>query len=150
MENEEKNPYRSGYTKGLGFGLILMLIGVVFLGFNFGLIPMALKWVIISWPMLLIVIGVAHYLRRKIFSGTILVLIGSFFILPRIIDAYPALFPGFNGDFTHIYWPSEPPFFLGPAGKSRLRTRSRRKCNMSAPLRSRTSPSLCPKPTKRR
>lgn len=105
MENEEKNPFHSGYTKGLGFGLVLMLIGIVFLGFNFGLIPMTLKWVIISWPMLLIVIGVTHYFRRRVFSATILVLIGSFFLIPRLIDAYPAYFPGVNGDFTHIYWP---------------------------------------------
>ncbi|HEY6914872.1 MAG TPA: DUF5668 domain-containing protein [Paludibacter sp.] len=105
MENEVKNSFRSGYTKGLGFGLILMLIGIVFLGFNFGLIPEQLRHVIISWPMLLIVIGVGNYFKRHVFSGTILVLIGSFFIFPRFIEAYPTSFPGFNGDFTHVYWP---------------------------------------------
>jgi predicted membrane protein len=97
MENEVKNSYRSGYTKGLGFGLVLMLIGVLFLGFNFGLIPMSLKWVIISWPMLLIFIGIIHYFRMRIFSGTILLLIGGFFLIPRL--------PGINGDFIYIYWP---------------------------------------------
>lgn len=105
MENEVKNSFRSGYTKGLGFGLLLMLAGVVFLGFNFGLIPHELRHVIISWPMLLIFIGVVNYFKRHIFSGTILVLIGSFFIIPRFIEAYPASFPGIHGDFTHIYWP---------------------------------------------
>lgn len=105
MENEVKNSFRSGYTKGLGFGLVLMLIGVLFLGFNFGLIPMSLKWVIVSWPMLLIFIGVVHYFRMRIFSGTILVLIGGFFIIPRFIEAYPTYFPGINGYFTHVYWP---------------------------------------------
>ncbi|MDD5183638.1 MAG: DUF5668 domain-containing protein [Paludibacter sp.] len=105
MENEEKNPLRTGYSKGLGFGLILMLIGVVFLGFNFGFIPTTLRSVIISWPMLLIVIGMAQYFKRHIFSATILVLIGSFFLIPRFIEAYPTYFPGINGDFTHVYWP---------------------------------------------
>jgi predicted membrane protein len=105
MENEVKNSFRTGYTKGLGFGVVLMLIGVVFLGFNFGLIPSSLKWVIISWPMLLIVIGISNYFKRRIFSATILVLTGSFFIIPRFIEAYPALFPGFNGNFASIYWP---------------------------------------------
>lgn len=105
MENEVKDPIRRGYTKGLGFGIVLMLFGIVFLGFNFGFIPRVLEHVIISWPMLLIVLGVSHYLRRKVVSGTILVLIGSFFIIPRFIEAFPAYFPGFNGDFTHIYWP---------------------------------------------
>jgi len=88
MENEVKNSFRSGYTKGLGFGLFLLLLGVVFLGLNFGFIPHELRHVLISWPMLLIVIG-----------------IGNFFKMPRVIEAYPAIFPGFNGDFTHIYWP---------------------------------------------
>ena len=105
MENEVKNSFRTGYTKGLGFGLILMLIGVLFLGFNFGLIPTTLKHVIFSWPMLLVFIGVVHYFKRRIFSATILVLIGSFFLIPRFIDAYPDYFPCINGSFTHIYWP---------------------------------------------
>jgi predicted membrane protein len=105
MENDVKNSFRSGHTKGLGFGVALMLIGIVFLGVNFGFFPYELRHVIISWPMLLIFIGVVHYFKRKIFSATILVLIGSFFIIPRIIEAFPALFPGFNGDFARVYWP---------------------------------------------
>jgi hypothetical protein len=104
-QNEVKNPIRQGYTKGIGFGLFLLVVGVLFLGFNFGIIPMSLKWVIISWPMLLIVIGISHYFTRRIVSATILVLIGSFFLLPRFIEAYPAYFPGIHADFTHIYWP---------------------------------------------
>ncbi|MFT3751486.1 MAG: DUF5668 domain-containing protein [Paludibacter sp.] len=107
MENEVKNSFRSGYTKGLGFGLILMLIGIVFLGFNFGLIPEQFRHVIISWPMLLIVIGLGNFLKRHVFSGTILMLIGGFFLIPRFVEAFPAWFPGFNvnGNFAHIYWP---------------------------------------------
>jgi len=98
MENEVKNSYRWGYTKGLGFGLFLMLIGVLFLGFNFGLIPMSLKDVIISWQMLLIFIGVVNILRRHLISGVIWIFVGGFFIIPKII-------PGMDGQFVHIYWP---------------------------------------------
>jgi len=105
MENEMRNSYRSGYTKGIGFGLVLMLIGVVFLGFNFGLIPMNLKSVIISWPMLLILIGVINLFKRHIFSGTIFVITGCFFIIPLFINTCPTCFPGLTIDFTHIYWP---------------------------------------------
>ena len=105
MENEVKDSFRTGYSKGLGFGIILMLVGVLFLGFNFGLLPIDLKWIIISWPMLLIVIGLSHFFRKKISSGTIMMLIGIFFLFPRIIRTYPDLFPGFNGDFTQVYWP---------------------------------------------
>ncbi len=105
MENEIKDPLRTGYSKGLGFGIFLMLLGIAFLGFNFGFIPSNLRSIILSWPMLLFVIGITHYFRRRIVSATILVLIGSFFLLPRFIDAYPAYFPGIHADFTHVYWP---------------------------------------------
>ena len=105
MENEVKNSFRSGYSKGLGFGLFLMLVGIVFLGLNFGFIPHELRHVLISWPMLLIVIGIGNFFKRHPLSGTVLIMIGSFFIMPRVIDAYPTYFPGINGEFTHIYWP---------------------------------------------
>ena len=98
--------------KGLGFGLLLMLTGIVFLGFNFGFIPMQLKNVILSWPMLLILIGIINLFRRHIFFGTVLVLAGAFFIMPRFIAAYPLYFQGINGDFTQLYWP----FLLIAAG----------------------------------
>lgn len=105
MENEMKSSYRNGYSKGLGFGLLLMLLGVLFLGFNFGLIPNELKWVIFSWPMLLVFIGVVNLFKRHIYSGVVLVLVGGFFLFPRIIHTYPENFPGFDGNFAHIYWP---------------------------------------------
>jgi predicted membrane protein len=105
MENEMKTPYRTGYTKGLGFGLTLMMIGVLFLGFNFGILPEKLKWIVFSWQMLLIFIGVINLFKRHLVSGVILTTIGTFFIIPRVIETYPQLFPGFNGDFTQVYWP---------------------------------------------
>lgn len=105
MEKEIKNSFHKGATKGLGLGITLMLIGVLFLGFNFGLLPAELKRVVFSWPMLLIFLGVVNWIKRKPFSGTVLFIIGAFFVFPRIINAYPESFPGINGDFTHTYWP---------------------------------------------
>ena len=98
METEMKNSIRSGYPKGLGFGLILMFIGVVFLGSNFGLIPIPLKSIIISWQMLLIFIGVVNLFKRKLISGVIWILIGGFFILPKV-------FPLLNANFEQNFWP---------------------------------------------
>ncbi|MDP4238668.1 MAG: DUF5668 domain-containing protein [Bacteroidota bacterium] len=98
MENEVRNSFRWGYTRGLGFGLLLMLIGVLFLGFNFGLIPMPLYDVIFSWQMLLIFIGVINLLRRHLISGVVLIFVGGFFIIPKVI-------PGLDGQFVHVYWP---------------------------------------------
>jgi len=98
MENEMKNSFRSGYTKGLGFGLILMLIGVLFLGYNFGIIPYNVKEVIFSWPMLLVFIGLINLFKRHLISGVVLIFVGGFFLIPRIV-------PGLDGQFVHIYWP---------------------------------------------
>ncbi len=98
MENEIKNPNQRGYSKGIGFGLVLMLIGVVFLGINFGLIPENMRHVIISWPMLLIFIGVVHLFKRKLISAIVLLFLGGFFILPRIL-------PDIDRNFEHTYWP---------------------------------------------
>ncbi len=98
MENEEKNTFSSGYSKSLGFGLVLMFIGIVFLGFNFGLIPYAMKSVIISWQMLLILIGVIHLFKQRFISGTVLIFVGGFFIIPKII-------PGLDVNFVHVFWP---------------------------------------------
>ena len=105
MENEVRNSFRTGYTKGLGFGLLLMLIGILFLGFNFGFIPMPLKSVVFSWPMLLVFIGFVNLFKRKWISGILLIVVGKFFLVPRILEAYPTLFPALNGHFVHIYWP---------------------------------------------
>ncbi|MDD3079734.1 MAG: DUF5668 domain-containing protein [Paludibacter sp.] len=105
MNNEIKNSYRRGYSKGLGFGLFLMAVGLLFLGFNFGVLPQQLRHVIFSWPMLLVFFGIVNLFKRHLFSGATLTVIGAFFLFPRIIAAYPEYFPGLNGGFTQVYWP---------------------------------------------
>lgn len=105
MENEVKNSFRTGYTKGIGFGLLLILLGSIFLGLKTGLIPGQLESVIISWPMLLIFIGIVNLFKKHWISGIVLIVIGKFFLIPRIIEVYPNAFPGLNMNFAHIYWP---------------------------------------------
>lgn len=98
MENEVKNSFRSGYPKGIAFGMALMFIGVVFLGSNVGLIPMPMKNVIISWQMLLIFIGVVNLFKGKFIPGIIWIIIGSFFIIPKV-------FPTLSNNFEQNFWP---------------------------------------------
>jgi len=105
MEKQIKDSNHTVYGKGLGTGILLMVIGVLFLGFNFGLIDSPLKRVIFSWPMILVVIGVVKTIKRDYFTAAILYVIGFFFLMPKIIHAYPQSFPGMDGNFTHIYWP---------------------------------------------
>lgn len=92
-------------SSGLGFGIFLLLLGTVFLGFNFGFLPKELKRVVFYWPTILLVIGVFKLFSRQYITSAILFAIGTFFMFPRIIKVYPELFPGFDGNFAHIYWP---------------------------------------------
>ena len=105
MKQDFNNSYQKGYTKGLGFGLVLILIGIVFLLFNFNLLPAQLKWVILSWPSLLIVIGVFKLFKKQFVSSVILFLVGIFFLVPKIVRAFPVVYPNGIEDFTQNFWP---------------------------------------------
>jgi len=105
MKTEIKSSYQTGFNKGLGFGFVLLVIGSLLLAFNIGAIPIVLKDVVFSWPSLLIFIGLVNLFKKHWFSGFMFIVVGKFFLLPRIIEIYPNLFPGLNGDFAQIYWP---------------------------------------------
>jgi predicted membrane protein len=91
--------------RGLGFGLLLILIGSTFLGFNFGIIPIELKSVIFSIPAFIILIGIINLFKRHFISGFIFILIGKFFLIPKIVEVYPNAIPGIDANFPHVYWP---------------------------------------------
>ncbi|HRZ97107.1 MAG TPA: LiaF-related protein [Paludibacter sp.] len=104
MKTELRTSHSSGYRNGLGFGLVLMLIGITFLGFNIGIIPLKLKPVIFSWQMLLILLGVLNFFKRHLVSGTVLILVGVFFIIPKLVAISP-YFSNLDYNFTQLYWP---------------------------------------------
>ena len=105
MNREFKSSYSKGLSKGVGFGLLLLTIGSLLLAFNMGLIPITLKHIIFSWPMLLILIGLVNCFKRHWISGILFILVGKFFLVPSIIATYPNLWPGLNAEFVNIYWP---------------------------------------------
>src|SRR5690554_4799785 len=74
----------SGRLKGILFGLLLVIAGLLFLSFNFGWIDPALKPVLFSWPMLLIVAGILQFSKRDLLMPIVLLIVGVFFLLPRI------------------------------------------------------------------
>jgi predicted membrane protein len=55
--------------------------------------------------MLLVAIGIFQYFKRNVMAGTILMLIGGFFILPRLISTFPSVFGMIPSDFSHQFWP---------------------------------------------
>lgn len=77
------------YSKGnrrFLLGVVLIAIGGVWILEQLGVIPHILRDVIISWQMLLIVIGVFSLFSGNETSGWILIVIGSFFLIPDIFE----------------------------------------------------------------
>lgn len=107
METENKKKSYPTYSKGIGVGIVFVLVGVLLLGINFGWIPYAYKSIVFSWPSILILIGVFHFSRRSsIVWGCIWIFTGLFFLLPRIIRTFPEAFPNIVAEnFTAVYWP---------------------------------------------
>lgn len=106
MEVISDNSHQPRKIRGLGIGILLIAIGTILLGINFGWIHSGMKYVLFSWPAILIVVGLFQ-LRKKfqLIWGTILVLTGTFFIIPRIVRAFPDAFPGIGENFAGVYWP---------------------------------------------
>jgi predicted membrane protein len=66
-------------------GLVFLTAGVLLFAFNSGFLQPEYKRVVFSWPMLLFAMGfVFMFSRCKWIAGIILMLIGGFFLLPRL------------------------------------------------------------------
>jgi predicted membrane protein len=95
MEVEKRNNWHS--FNNLIIALIFIAVGFVLIGRNIGLIAYPISRVIISWQMLLIVIGLVSLLRNHGTGGAILVAIGAFFMVP--------LLPGMGYFEVSRFWP---------------------------------------------
>lgn len=73
-------------SKRIYFGLFLIAIGAFWILEKLDLIPPLLDDILISWQMLLIAIGVFSYIGGNRTTGTVLIVIGGFFIIPEIVD----------------------------------------------------------------
>lgn len=108
MENElrDKHVYkRSKGGDGIGFAIFLILFGGIFLCLNTGIIDPVYKSLLISWQMLLIVIGLwSLIVKRHFSSGIILILVGLFFIYPKLSFVFPQYFTNIDIDIR-TYWP---------------------------------------------
>jgi predicted membrane protein len=78
-------------------GILFVSIGALLILQNLDLLSWDLSHILISWPMLLIVIGVFNLQRKAGSAGLIMIGIGTFFLLPRIFDV--------PDHFFHNFWP---------------------------------------------
>ncbi|MEK7719063.1 MAG: DUF5668 domain-containing protein [Bacteroidota bacterium] len=78
-------------------GVLFVAIGILLILENLDFLSYDLSHILISWPMLLIVIGIFNLSRKATSAGVILIGIGTYFMLPRIFDL--------PDHFFHNFWP---------------------------------------------
>ena len=88
-----------GFQNGITFALLVIGTGVLLLSLNGGLLPVEWKVFLISWPMLLFVLGCSELCKIHYIAGILLASVGTFFLVQR--------FPGasFDGQFISTWWP---------------------------------------------
>ena len=97
MDSTKK--YQEHKSKKRAFlGIIFIIVGTALILKKTGVMPENISHIIISWPMLLIAVGIARILSKDNYRGFILIAIGGFFILPRIVDI--------PFDVQDMFWPA--------------------------------------------
>lgn len=82
-------------------GGLIIIAGVLALLFNIGVLPIEWKSIVLSWQMLLIAIGVGHFINRHYIGGVIWITIGITFLLAPLSNLM-----GFNYPMIHqLIWP---------------------------------------------
>jgi predicted membrane protein len=83
------------------------VFGLLLIATNIKLIPRGISNIIISWQMVLIVIGVYSVVKRRgfHFHGFIFFWLGIFFIIPKVARTFPSVFGDLDTDFIRLYWP---------------------------------------------
>lgn len=96
--------FRHGQDGGDGavmLALFAIVAGALLLCFNNGVLPMVWRGVFFSWQMLLITIGAIELARGRFIGGCIMVAIGGYFIIRRLVPIYPDI----SGGSWTSYWP---------------------------------------------
>ncbi|OFX89373.1 MAG: hypothetical protein A2W99_13835 [Bacteroidetes bacterium GWF2_33_16] len=80
-------------------GIVLILIGIVFVGKTFDIFPHRIMHYIFSWQMILIVLGIIFVTSdHNKTSGWVLLVLGLVFLIPDIIEiSYP---------IRRLFWPA--------------------------------------------
>ncbi|MFA5443581.1 MAG: LiaF domain-containing protein [Bacteroidales bacterium] len=109
QEVQRKPERRNHPTGGIIIGLVMIIAGLILIFSNAGWIPDTVRRILLSWQMLLIVLGIFSFARKQNIQGVILLVIGAVFLLPRI--GALNILPGFEW-FTHLNWGNLWPLIL--------------------------------------
>lgn len=89
--------FEQGSNRRFLFGIVLIVFGALWMLVKLHIIPDSFSHMIISWQSLLIVIGIVTLINGNQTSGWILILIGSFFMLPHFFDV--------PWELRRLFWP---------------------------------------------
>jgi predicted membrane protein len=98
---ETKNYHSKGK---LWLGLAAIIGGAIALYSNIGL-NLELKPIIVSWQALLIILGLCKLIYRNYFHGLLLIIVGKFFLMPKLYAVFPEKFSWVGENFVQIYYP---------------------------------------------
>lgn len=61
---------------------VFIIVGLLFLGRNLGMVDEYLFHTLVSWQMLLVVIGITQLIKSNFIGGLILITVGAYFLVP--------------------------------------------------------------------
>jgi hypothetical protein len=107
LANRRRDPsYRYGSDRHNGglipFALLVIIAGVLLLGFNSGVLAGEWKHIFFSLQMLLMVGAMAEYARGRITGASVMLAVGGFFIIRRLAPLYPDIAASGAAD---SWWP---------------------------------------------
>ncbi len=91
LDPQPREPQRKTRELSTGtivVGLIFVIVGLVLLANNTGWIPYAWRRLLLSWQMLVILVGIVSIAKRQITQGIIFCTVGILFLLPRIGNVF--------------------------------------------------------------
>jgi predicted membrane protein len=98
MERIDDNDIKSNGSRNI-LGVILILAGLLLISDFLGIFTFRFRSIIFSWQMVLIVLGIILVSRREgKLAGAIMLIVGFFFLLPRILFLPVATY--------HLFWPA--------------------------------------------
>jgi predicted membrane protein len=103
METKNYSSYHR--SPGLTFSILIIVAGLLLLLCNFDVFGVNMRPVLLSWPTVIIVLGVWQLCWKHFISGSFTLLFGAFFLLPRLAVACPYHFGWVPDGFVKIYWP---------------------------------------------
>jgi predicted membrane protein len=77
--------------------LVFIVAGGMLLGRNLNLVSDSVFHIVVSWQMLLIVLGLSSLIKRNLTAGFVLLVIGIFFLIPVLT--------GVEKEWFRTYWP---------------------------------------------